>query len=293
VVTGATSGLGYVTALELARSGAHVVLAARDDAKAAATCHAILAEVPAGSLSVQRLDLASLASVRAAAEEMGSYGPIDLLVNNAGVMATPYRLTEDGFELQMGTNHLGHFALTGLLLPLLRAAEAPRVVTVSSMAHRSASTIGLGDPRLHAGYRKWEAYGQSKLANLLFAFSLDRRARAAGWELTSVAAHPGYAATELQTRGPQMAGSKASEQAMRLVNVVIGQSAERGAWPQLMAATSPAVMGGSFVGPRFIARGAPRLERPSRTARDEDLAARLWAWSEAATAVSYAELSGG
>jgi NAD(P)-dependent dehydrogenase (short-subunit alcohol dehydrogenase family) len=287
VVTGATSGLGYATALELARSGAHVVLAARDKAKAATAAGAIGAEVPNASVSVQPLDLASLASIRAAAERLQTYGPIDLLVNNAGVMATPYRLTEDGFELQMGTNHLGHFALTGMLLPLLRAAEAPRVVTVSSMAHRSASGLALGDPRAHAGYSKWEAYGQSKLANLLFAFALDRRVRASGWGLTSVAAHPGYAATELQTRGPQMAGSKASERVMRLVNVVIGQSAERGAWPQLMAATSPAVAGGAFVGPRFIARGAPRLERPSRTARDEDLAARLWAWSEAATGVAF------
>jgi NAD(P)-dependent dehydrogenase (short-subunit alcohol dehydrogenase family) len=289
VVTGATSGLGYVTALELARSGAHVVLAARDDAKAAATSHAILAEVPAGSLSVQRLDLASLASVRAAAEEMDSYGRIDLLVNNAGVMATPYRVTEDGFELQMGTNHLGHFALTGLLLPLLREAEAPRVVTVSSMAHRSVRGLALGDPRAHSGYRKWEAYGQSKLSNLLFALELDRRARAAGWGLTSVAAHPGYTATELQTRGPQMAGSKASERGMRLVNILIGQSAERGAWPQLMAAAAPDVSGGSFVGPRWIARGAPRLERPSRHARNEERARRLWAWSESATGVVYAE----
>ena len=291
VVTGASSGLGYVTALELARRRADVVLAVRDEARGAATARAIRAEVATGTVSIQQLDLASLASVRAAAEQLQSYGRIDVLVNNAGVMATPYRLTEDGFELQMGTNHLGPFAFTALVLPLLRAADAPRVVMVSSMAHRTVRGLDLGDPRRHSGYRKWVAYGESKLANLLFALELDRRSRAAGWGLTSVAAHPGWAVTELQTRGPKMAGSKASELGMRILNATIGQTAERGVEPVLMAATSLRVPGGSFVGPRWLARGAPRLERPTRTARDEDLAARLWAWSEAATGVRFPELS--
>jgi NAD(P)-dependent dehydrogenase (short-subunit alcohol dehydrogenase family) len=287
VVTGATSGLGYVTALELARRHAEVVLAVRDEDKAAATAQAIRAAVPGGSVSIQPLDLASLASVRTAAAQLQSHGRIDLLVNNAGVMATPYRLTEDGFELQMGTNHLGPFALTALLLPLLRAADSPRVVAVSSMAHRVVRGIDLGDPRRHSGYSKWVAYGQSKLANLLFALELDRRSKAAGWGVTSVAAHPGWAVTELQTRGPKMAGSKASELGMRILNATIGQAVERGVEPVLMAATAAEVSGGSFVGPRWIARGSSRLERQTRTARDEHVAARLWEWSEAATGVSF------
>jgi NAD(P)-dependent dehydrogenase (short-subunit alcohol dehydrogenase family) len=264
-----------------------VIIGARDQAKAERSGQAIAAEVPTASLATVLLDLADLESVRAAAATVASYGGLDLLVNNAGVMATPYRRTVDGFELQMGTNHLGHFALTGLLAPALLAAGEPRVVTVSSLMHRSVRGVDLSDPRRLAGYRKWDAYGQSKLANLLFAMQLDRIARRQGWPLRSMAAHPGYASTRLQTRGPQMEHSQLRETGMRALNAVVGQSATTGAWPSLYAATRADLPGGSYVGPRWLGRGVPRVERPSRTARDESRAARLWAWSESATGISY------
>lgn len=289
LVTGVTSGLGLYTALELARAGADVVLAARNPDKLAETTTRIRSEVPAGVLHPLVLDLADLSSVRRAAAEAATLGPLDILVNNAGVMATPYSRTVDGFELQMGTNHFGHFALTGLLLEPLLASGGARVVTVSSMMARTVRTVSLRDPRAEGGrYLKWSSYGQSKLANLLFAVELDRRSRAKGLALTSVAAHPGYSHTNLVSSG--VGSRRHVEGAIALaVTPFVGQSAEMGALPQLRAATAPGLRGGTYVGPGgpFEMRGAPTIVTPPRPAQDPELAAALWSLSEAATDVSY------
>jgi NAD(P)-dependent dehydrogenase (short-subunit alcohol dehydrogenase family) len=207
-------------------------------------------------------------------------------VNNAGVMATPQRRTVDGFELQLGTNHLGHFALTGLLIPALSHA---RVVTVSSQMHRIAPRAPLGDPRAKRRYNRWLAYGESKLANLLFMRELDRRARAAGLELTSVAAHPGYSATQLQTSGPQLGGKSLSARVMAAATPLLGQPPAMGALPSLYAATYPQLPGGTYVGPSRLMemRGAPKLVGMSRAARDDAAAGRLWELSEKATGVTF------
>jgi NAD(P)-dependent dehydrogenase (short-subunit alcohol dehydrogenase family) len=279
VVTGANSGLGLDTARELARAGAEVVLACRNVAKgeqAAAGIH--------GRTRVQQLDLASLESVRAFAE--GADSRIDLLINNAGVMAPPRRLTADGFESQLGTNHLGHFALAGLLLAKLLAAPEPRVVTLSSGVHR-IGTIHFDDLHGERRYNNWLWYGQSKLANLMFALELNRRARAAGSKLTSVAAHPGYAATNLQTAGPARWYERIGG---RLGNFLFAQSAAMGALPTLYAATALGIEGGSFVGPDgfFEQRGYPHLVTGKKSAYDEQAARRLWEVSEELTGVRYA-----
>jgi NAD(P)-dependent dehydrogenase (short-subunit alcohol dehydrogenase family) len=289
VVTGVTSGLGENTVLALARKGARVVMAARSDIKLRATIDDIHETLPNADLVPLLIDLADLSSVRRAAEEAGGLGPIDILINNAGVMATPFRRTVDGFELQFGTNHLGHFALTGLLFPQLAKAQAARVVTVASQAHRIARTVPLEDPRNDKRrYRKWGAYAESKLANLLFAFELDRRARAAGTDVSSMAAHPGYAATALFS-GLNLDGTKPDGAIVVGASRLLGQPSEMGAQPSLMAATIPGLPGGSYVGPDgFIEmRGRPTLVKASRTARDEALARSLWQVSEEATHVSF------
>lgn len=290
LVTGVTSGLGEHTVLELARAGAEVVMAARSEPKLTAAVADVKRVLPTATLVPLVVDLADLSSVRRAAAEASSLGPLDILVNNAGVMATPYRRTADGFELQLGTNHLGHFALTGLLWPQLVAAEAGRVVTVASQMHRMARGVPLGDPRAAGGrYRKWPAYAQSKLANLLFAFELDRRARAAGTAVRSVGAHPGYAATNLMSTGLGMDGGKADGAIVAGVTRLIAQSSAMGAQPQLMAATLPELPGGAYIGPDGPGemRGRPKLVKPSRHARNEVLAARLWELSESATGVTF------
>ena len=276
VVTGANSGLGASIARELAGAGASVVLAVRDTEKGERAAEAI-----GQRARVEALDLADLSSVRSFAERFE--GTLDLLINNAGVMAPPRRLTADGFESQLGTNHLGHFALTGLLLPKLLASDAPRVVTQSSGAHR-IGRINFDDLQGERRYNNWLAYGQSKLANLLFAFELQRRA--AGTELQSIAVHPGYAATNLQTAGPARWYERLGGQ---LGNVIIAQSAEMGALPALYAATAPDVPGGSFVGPDgFLEqRGYPHLVTAAGRAYDEDAARRLWEVSEELTGVHY------
>ncbi|MDP9418462.1 MAG: oxidoreductase, partial [Actinomycetota bacterium] len=237
LVTGANSGLGLVVARELARHGAVVVMAVRDPQRGAAAAKSVRAAAPRAQVVLAQLDLADLASVRACAAEQLTAGPLDLLVNNAGVMATPRRVTVDGFELQLATNHLGHFALTGLLLPALLAAPAPRVTAVSSLAHqigRIAFDDLMGQPR----YSKWAAYAQSKLANLLFVSELQQRADEAGTALTATAAHPGLAATGLFTRGRR--SSRLSPAALLgLGSRLISQSAEQGALPLLYAATVP------------------------------------------------------
>ena len=286
LVTGATSGLGRHTARELLAHGAEVVLGVRDTARGAGTADRLAAATGRTAPVVLELDLADLASVRAAAETArADYDRIDILVNNAGVMATPQRSTADGFELQVGTNHLGHFALTGLLLPLLSQA---RVVTVSSFMHRSVRAIGRTDLRPSATYEKWDAYGKSKLANLLFMRELDRRAKAAGLGLVSVGAHPGYAATELQNSGPRLGGVGIEQRVLSLSTRLVAQSAAKGAWPSLYAATEPGLTGGEYAGPRFFDyRGAPRLTGMTRSARDDDAARALWTWSAEATGIDY------
>jgi NAD(P)-dependent dehydrogenase (short-subunit alcohol dehydrogenase family) len=285
VVTGANSGLGYWTARELAQAGATVVLACRNTTKGEKAAGEIRSATGADARAAE-LDLADLASVRSFAERLGSErDPVDLLINNAGVMAPPRRLTKDGFESQFGTNHLGHFALTGLLLQKLLAVPAARVVTVSSTMHRRG-TIDFTDLQGERSYNRWNAYGQSKLANLMFCFELQRRATAAGTSLLSMAAHPGYAATNLQSAGP----SRFYERAIAAVgNRLVAQSAEMGALPTLYAATAPDLPGGSFIGPdgRGEQRGHPRVVTAAGKAYDEDAWRRLWEVSEALTDVHY------
>ncbi len=286
IVTGANSGLGLITARELARHGASVVMACRNLAKGEAALAGLCAELPAAALQVSALDLGELASVRAFAARVGAeHERVDLLVNNAGVMAPPRRLTADGFESQLGTNHLGHFALTGLLLGRLREAPAPRVVTLSSAAHR-IGRIKFEDLQRERGYNNWLAYGQSKLANLMFCFELQRRAAAAAGPLRSLAAHPGYASTNLQTAGP----SRFYEKWLGVLgNHTVAQSAELGALPTLYAATFPDLPGGSFVGPDGIGevRGHPRVLGAAGRAYDEAAWRRLWEVSEQLTGVAY------
>ena len=288
VVTGANSGLGLITARELARHGANVVLACRNTAKGDECAAAILQDAPEGEVDVQALDLAELASVHAFAEAQD--GPIDLLVNNAGVMGIPRRETKDGFEMQFGVNHLGHYALTGLLMGSLLRAGEPRVVTLSSTAHKFGR-MNSDDLQGERRYFRWSAYGQSKLANLLFAFELQRRADDAGSPLRSMAAHPGYAATNLQTRGPEAGGllTRVEDVLMAVSNRVVAQSDEMGALPQLYAATAADLPGGSYVGPDGFQeqRGHPVAVGSTRAAKDRDAARRLWQVSEELTGVTY------
>jgi NAD(P)-dependent dehydrogenase (short-subunit alcohol dehydrogenase family) len=289
VVTGANSGIGLATARELARAGAAVTLAGRDRGRSERAAGAIRAEFPQASVAVGVLDLADLASVRAFAETQQA--PIDVLVNNAGVMATPPRWTADGFELQLATNHLGHFALTGLLLDRLLAADGEaRVVTVSSVAHRFGH-IAFDDLQRQRGYHAWAAYAQSKLANLLFAYELQRRADAAHLSLLSLAAHPGYTSTRLLTAGPGLAGPNLQSRVMGAVSPLLGQTAAMGALPTLYAATVPELPGGSFVGPSGLLelRGAPRLVTSSAASKDPEIARRLWEVSQELTGVRFSQ----
>ncbi len=283
IVTGANSGIGLIAARELARHGAAVVLACRNPAKGEAALADVRAAAPDADVTLAALDLADLASVRAFAEARSE--PVDLLVNNAGLMAPPRQVTKDGFELQLGTNHLGHFALTGLLLDRLRGGDAPRVVTLSSGAHRMGK-IDFDDLQGERRYFRWTAYGQSKLANLLFMRELDRRARAAGLPLTSVAAHPGYSATNLQSAAPPAI----DRAVMAVLNRVVAQDAEHGALPTLYAATVRGLPGGIYIGPDGPGemRGAPALVGMSGRASDPETARRLWDVSERLTGVTYA-----
>ena len=283
IVTGANSGIGLIAARELARHGAAVVLACRNATKGEAALAEIRAAAPDADVTLAALDLADLASVRAFAGARTE--PIDLLDNNAGLMAPPRGTPTDGFELQLGTNHLGHFALTGLLLDRLRAGDAPRVLSLSSNVHRSGR-IDFDDLQGERRYFRWTAYGQSKLANLLFMRELDRRARAAGLPLASVAAHPGYTATNLQAAAPPAI----DRAVMAVLNRVIAQDAERGALPALYAATAAGLPGGSYVGPDGPGewRGSPHLVGMSKRAQDPETARRLWEVSESLTGVRYA-----
>jgi NAD(P)-dependent dehydrogenase (short-subunit alcohol dehydrogenase family) len=273
VITGANSGIGLAAARELGRAGAHVVLAVRDEARGRTAADSI-----PGDTEVRRLDLADLSSVHAFAD--GFEVDIDVLINNAGVMAVPQSQTADGFEMQIGTNHLGHFALANLLLPRIR----DRVVVVASGAHRMGS-IRLDDLNWEqGGYKSWRAYGQSKLANLLFTSELQRRLAEAGSDVRAVAAHPGYAATNLQSH----TGNVIQHVGMWIGNRLIAQSDEQGAWPTLYAASQD-IPGNSYVGPDGFqeGRGHPTLVGRSSAASDGDVARRLWERSEELTGVSF------
>ncbi len=286
VVTGANSGIGLVAARELARRGARVVLACRSEARGRQAEERVKSEVPGARAEFRRLDLADLASVRDFAAAL-PYERLDLLINNAGVMALPYGRTADGFETQFGVNHLGHFALTGLLLPRLRAAGAARVVSVSSGMHALAN-IDLRDLNSEQGYRRWVAYGRSKTANLLFVHELARRLRAAGSDIVAAAAHPGYAATNLQTQGVRMEGRRRTERIVALGNRVFAQPAEAGALPTLYAATAPGVGPDSFTGPSLMMwRGAPARSWRAKWTLDDVAGERLWEASERLTSVTY------
>jgi NAD(P)-dependent dehydrogenase (short-subunit alcohol dehydrogenase family) len=293
VVTGANSGIGFHTALGLARAGADVVMACRDAARGEEALRRARQLCPGGRLELRTLDLADLAGVRDFASTVA--GRLDLLVNNAGVMATPQRRTRDGFELQLGTNHLGHFALTGLLLPaMLRdraAGEDARVVTVSSMMHRTGR-LRRDDLMHSSGYQRWRVYGQAKLANLLFALELQRRLDAAALPVRSLAAHPGFAATNLQAVGPEMDGRAWLARLSRWGSRLVAQGPEAGSWPTLRAATDPSAPGGTYFGPGGLggARGAPVVEAPSPQAMDAGDAAWLWERSVELTGVDFAAL---
>jgi NAD(P)-dependent dehydrogenase (short-subunit alcohol dehydrogenase family) len=281
IVTGANSGLGLVTARELARAGASVVMACRNLDKGHAAIEQVRAAVPDAQVQLEELDLASLESVRGFAERYkATHDGLDLLINNAGVMAPPRRRTADGFELQFGTNHLGHFLLTTLLLDSMEGREDARVVTLSSTAHKMGR-IAFDNLNGDRHYFRWFAYGQSKLANLLFALELDRRLRAQGSTVKSLAAHPGYAATNLQSAAPPLV----DRVVMKVSNAVIAQSDDMGALPTLFAATQPGLSGGTYVGPDGPGeqRGYPTIVKPGGRARDEDSARRLWQVSEELT----------
>ncbi len=280
IVTGANTGLGLETARMLARKGADVVLACRNLDKGQAALAQILAERPAGSATLAALDLSDLDSVAAFASTFtASHERLDLLINNAGVMVPPFGRTRQGFELQLGTNHLGHFALTGRLLPLIQRTPDARVVVVASIAQR-AGRINFDDLNWERrSYRAWGAYGQSKLANMLFALELQRRLAASGAQVRATAAHPGYTATDLQ----RTAGFA------RLLNPLFAMKPADGALPTLRAATDPTAAGGSYWGPSrfFEVNGPPAPARIPAAAQDEAVAARLWEVSEALTGVSF------
>lgn len=290
LVTGANSGLGYETALALVGCGAAVTLAVRDVAKGEQASAEMRRAFPNSTVEVGHLDLADLASVRefAAQWSQSHEDGLDLLINNAGVMAIPRRLTADGFEMQIGTNHLGHFALTGLLLPALVARPRSRVVNVSSFAHRMGR-LDLDDLMGQRRYRAWGAYGQSKLANLLFTGELQRRLDRAHLSVKSMAAHPGYAHTNLQSASARMQGKSFQARMADRTNDLLAQSAAIGALPTLFAATAPGLPGDSFVGPSGFMemRGYPQLVGRSARAADLADAAALWTASEKLTGVTY------
>src|SRR6266481_5997722 len=280
VVTGANTGLGFETARVLAARGASVVLAVRDTEKGKRAAARIAGTAPGADVTVQPLDLTSLDSIRAAAGELRARHPrIDLLINNAGVMLTPKQSTRDGFELQLGTNHLGHFALTGLLLEQMLPVPGSRVVTVSSLAHRIGARINFGDLQAERSYSRVAAYGQSKLANLMFTYELQRRLSGAGTTI-AVAAHPGLAATELGRYTPAIAA---------FLYARVSQQAAMGALPVLRAATDPGVLGGQYYGPGGLlgTRGYPELAHSSGQSHDTAIQRRLWTVSEELTGVTF------
>jgi NAD(P)-dependent dehydrogenase (short-subunit alcohol dehydrogenase family) len=284
VITGANTGLGYETAAALAAKGAHVVLAVRNLDKGKDAVELISKRSPNVDVALQELDLTSLESIRAAAEQLRSdYDRIDLLINNAGVMYPPKSTTKDGFELQFGTNHLGHFAFTGLLLDRLLPVAGSRVVTVSSVGHRIQADIHFDDLQWERSYNRVAAYGQAKLANLLFTYELQRRLASHGTTIAA-AAHPGFSDTELMRHLPGPI-----ESAFRIVAPLVTQDAANGALPQLRAATDPAVVGGQYYGPSGFAQsqGSPVVVGSSKKSHDAEKQRRLWTVSEELTGVTY------
>ena len=286
VVTGANSGLGFETAKALAEHGATVIMACRDTARCGAAAERIRRSVPLARVEPMLLDLADLDSVRAFAEAFSTRPErLDILVNNAGIMAPPHRLeTKQGFELQFGVNHLGHFALTGLLLPLLIGTPGSRIVTVSSLAHESG-LIDFDDLQHERSYTPYGVYSQTKLANVLFMLELDRRLRRADADSVSVGAHPGLASTNLQAAGPFLSGKPALSWLVLGGVRLIGQSAAHGAEPQLYAATAPGVQGGDYFGPSWRVRGHAATAGVAPQALDEVTAERLWDVSTQLTGV--------
>ena len=288
LVTGANSGIGYQAALELARHGGHVLLGCRNQAKGEAAAEAIRREVSGAEVENVTVDMASLASIRAFAAAFEARAlPLDVLINNAGVMALSKReVTADGFERQFGTNHLGHFALTGLLLPALKRSSAARVVTVASLAHRTGRMVW-DDLQSERKYVPWEAYNASKLANILFARELDRRARKAGLALLSVPVHPGISRTNIFENGPGTSNLKA--RLVKLLAPVLTQDDAMGALPTEYAATAPGVEGGVYIGPSGFGefRGYPKVVQARPQAMDQEAGERLWKVSEQLTGVSY------
>ncbi|MEI7847863.1 MAG: oxidoreductase [Chloroflexota bacterium] len=288
VVTGGNSGIGYEAALALAGKNAQVILAVRSTEKGEAAAEHIRQKHPRAQVSVMALDLSDLKSVRAFAQNfLKLYERLDVLINNAGVMALPQRKTADGFEMQFGTNHLGHFALTGLLISVLKKTPNARVVTVSSGAH-TFGEIHFDDLQWEKKYQAWGAYGQSKLANLLFAYELQRRLEASGSKVLSVGCHPGYASTNLQAAGPQMEGSAFKGWMMKMANNLFAQGQDMGALPTLYAATAVEVNGCDYIGPAGGGmKGYPGKVMSNSKSYDEGLARRLWTVSEELTGVVY------
>ncbi|HEX7557221.1 MAG TPA: oxidoreductase [Leptolinea sp.] len=289
VVTGANSGLGYHATLELARKGAHVIMACRTPLKAQAAFNQIIKDIPDASLEIISLDLSSLASIRAFSETFHArFSGLNILINNAGIMAVPQVLTADGFEMQFGTNHLGHFALTGLLLDVLLAIPQSRIVTTSSLMHQFG-VMNFNDLIVQRRYKRWDAYSQSKLANLLFAYELQRKLLEHKSTTRSIAAHPGYAATNLQFVHAEMQGSALDRWFNQVANNIFAQSGAQGALPELYAATAPQAEGGSFIGPDGWggSRGYPKAVKSIARSYDLADAQKLWQVSEELTGVKY------
>jgi NAD(P)-dependent dehydrogenase (short-subunit alcohol dehydrogenase family) len=295
LITGANSGIGYQAALELARRGAHVLLGVRSAAKGSEALEKLSHAVPGAKAEVAEIDMASLTSIRAFAAGFAARGlALDVLINNAGVMALPQReLTADGFERQFGTNHLGHFALTGLLMPQLlqsTAADAPRVVTVASLAHRNGK-IDFANLQSERSYDPWGAYNNSKLANVMFALELDRRARAQHSRLASIPVHPGVSRTNIFSgTGPR----DVKKMMVGLLGPLVSQDDAHGALPTLYAATVPEANGGEYIGPDGFGelKGYPKVVEPRPQAKDVEVARRLWEVSEELTGVVYPPLAG-
>lgn len=290
VITGANSGLGYETSKALAAKGATVVMACRNMEKGERALQSIRQQTPVANLELMQLDLSDLESVASFAEQFNeTHTRLDILFNNAGLMAIPFRKTKQGFEMTIGVNHFGHFALTGLLMPVLMITPESRVVTTSSLFHKRGK-IFFDDINYETRkYKKWEAYAQSKLANLLFALELQNRFSTAGKKTISVAAHPGYARTHLQEKGAEMQGRKIARFFARIGNALFAQSAERGALPQLYAGTAHEVQGGDYYGPSgfFETRGYPKKVKPSKRAQDASTMQKLWELSEELTGIKY------